>query len=85
MAIKLHRFLSLQSDTYLLTMRDKLSEDLAQGTEMTSLSMGGKTVGQRSMVKVEDLCDALVDVLVERNLQGTDYTKPTRMTKARFT
>tara|TARA_Y100001934_G_C11870493_1_gene548395 strand:- start:100 stop:243 length:144 start_codon:yes stop_codon:yes gene_type:complete len=46
--------------------------------------MGGKSVGQRTRIRVIDYADALADVLVERGIEGDDYTKPTRMVRARF-
>ena len=82
--MKIKKFLRLQTDSYLTTLRDKVATDLSDNVEYTSLTMAGKSVSQRNMVKTVDLADALADVLVERNLQGSDYKAPTRMTKARF-
>ena len=78
------KFLRLQSDSWLLNQRDVLANQLATNVEYTSLSMGGKSVGQRTRIRVVDYADALVDVLVERGIEGSDYTKPTRMVRARF-
>jgi hypothetical protein len=82
--MNLKRFLRLQTDSYLTTLRDKVATELAGLVQFTSLSMSGKTVSQRNLVKVTDLADALAIVLIERGLQGSDYKEKTRMTLARF-
>ena len=84
-SMKLRNFLRLQTDTYLTTLRDKLSSDISSNVEYTSLSMGNKSTSTRQMVKVDQLAEDLAEVLIERGLQGSDYAKKTRMTRARFT
>jgi hypothetical protein len=82
--MNIRKFLRLQTDGYLTTLRDAISSDLSANVEYTSLSMSGKSVSQKTMVRTVELADALVDVLLERGLQGSDYKAKTRMTRARF-
>jgi len=83
--MNIRNFLRLQTDSYLTDLRDKVSTELAANNdEFMSLSMGGKNVSKRKLVKTTELCDALAAVLIERNLQGSDYKAKTRMTRVRF-
>ena len=80
----IRKYLRLMSNEWLLAQRDVVANQLASNVEFTTLSMGGKSVGQRTRIRVIDYADALADVLVERGIEGDDYTKPTRMVRARF-
>ena len=84
LVMNIRKFLRLQTDGYLTTLRDAISSDLSANVEYTSLSMSGKSVSQKTMVRTVELADALADVLIERGLQGSDYEAKTRMTRARF-
>ena len=82
--MNIRKFLRLQTDSYLTTMKITISDNLASNREYSSLSMSGKSVSQRPTVKTIELADALADVLIERGLQGGDYKAKTRMTRVRF-
>ena len=81
----IRKFLRLQTDAFLLQMKTTISNNLATNREYSSLSMSGKSVSQRTMVKTVELAESLADVLIERGLQGSDYKAKTRMTRVRFT
>ena len=81
----LKAFLRLQTDAWLLELRDKVASDLAKNVSYTNLSMGGnKNVSQQQLVKVEQLASDLAIVIVERGLQGTEYKAPTRLSVGRI-
>lgn len=80
----LRQFLKLQSDDWLTALRDKLAADLLSNVQTTSVSLNGKTGGQSVHVPTADLAEQLADVLQERGLVPSDYTR-TRLTLARFT
>jgi hypothetical protein len=82
--MNLRLFLRLQTDTYLTTLRDTIATELASNVEYISISMGGKSSSQKKVVSTIKLATALAQVLIERDLQGSDYVAKERMTRVRF-
>lgn len=81
----LRPFLRLQSDAWLISLRDKLAEDLLANQRTTSFAYVGKSGTTETQVPTAELATMLADVLMERNVQGAGAQSPTRMTIARFT
>ena len=77
-------FLRLQSATWLNSLKTKVEDAIMANVEYTSMSMGGKSFGRGREIKTSLLAKQLAEVLVERDLGGSDYVAPTRMTVARF-
>jgi len=84
MGMNIRLFLRLQTDIYLTTLRDKLATEISDNVEFMNLSLGGKSISKRNLVKVTELAEALAVILVERELQGSNYKEKTRMTRVRF-
>lgn len=80
----LRGFLRLQTDAWLISLRDKLAEDLLANRRTTSFSYVGKSGTSEAEVPTADIASQLADILVERNVQGAGVQAPTRMTIARF-
>lgn len=80
----LRPFLRIQSDAWLIALRDKLSEDLLSNSRTTSFSYTGKAGAQELQVPTADLANHLADVLSEKNIEGAGARAATRMTIARF-
>ena len=82
--MNLRLFLRLQTDTYLENLRDSIATDLSENREYISISLGGKSSSMKKMVNTVKLATALAEVLLERNLGGSDYKEMERMTHVRF-
>ena len=85
MAANITNFLRLQTDDWLTSLATKVADDLLENVEYTSLSLGGKAVGQQKAVKTDVLAEQLALVLTERGLGGAqqDAARP-RQTVAQF-
>lgn len=77
-------FLRLQSDAWLISLRDKLAEDLLANQRTTSFAYVGKSGTTDLQVPTAELANMLADVLMERNIEGAATKAATRMTVARF-
>ena len=55
MAANITNFLRLQTDVWLTKLSDKVAADLLQNVEFTSLSLGGKAVGQKQAIRTDVL------------------------------
>lgn len=80
----LRPFLRIQTDAWLILLRDKLAADILANVKYVSLSLGGKAVGQQEAVPTLTLASQLGEVLAERDILPVGISAPTRMTVARF-
>lgn len=80
----LRPFLRIQTDAWLILLRDKLAADILANVKFVSLSLGGKSVGQQEAVPTLTLASQLGEVLAERDIMPVGISAPVRMTVARF-
>ncbi len=83
-AVDIKAFLRLQTDAWLMQLRDKVAADLLENVEYTALNFAGKSVGQRQRVSTARLAAQLAEILVERDLAPTGHNPQPQMTIARF-
>lgn len=77
-------FFRLQSDAWLIALRDKVADDILANKRTTSFSYVGKAGTSQAEIPTADLANQLADILTEKNIQGAGESAPTRMTLARF-
>jgi hypothetical protein len=75
-------FLRLQSDAWLLTLKDRVADAILQNYVTIAFSNSGQSGTKQVVMPPVELSSQLVDVLIEKSL--VSGTATTRMTFARF-
>jgi hypothetical protein len=75
-------FLRLQSDAWLLTLRDKVADAILNNSVTIGFSNSSQSGTKQIVMSPAELSVQLTDVLIEKSL--VSGTKSTRMTFARF-
>lgn len=75
-------FLRLQSDAWLLTLRDKVADAILNNSVTIAFSNSSQSGTKQMVMNPVELSAQLTDVLIEKSL--VSGTKSTRMTFARF-
>ena len=75
-------FLRLQSDAWLLTLRDKVADAILNNSVTVDFSNSSQSGTKQMVMNPAELSAQLTDVLIEKSL--VSGTKSTRMTFARF-
>lgn len=76
-------FLRIQSDAWLLTLRDKVADALLSNAVTIAFSNSGQSGTKQMVMSPVELSAQLTDVLIEKSL--VSGTATTRQTLARFT
>jgi len=82
MASDITAFLKLQSDAWLLTLKDRVSDAILAGSVTVSFSNASQSGSQELVLPTDELASQLTTVLIDKSL--VTGTKPARMTFARF-
>ena len=75
-------FLRIQSDAWLLTLRDKVADAILNNSVTIAFSNSSQSGTKQMVMNPAELSAQLTDVLIEKSL--VSGTKSTRMTFARF-
>jgi hypothetical protein len=82
MASDITAFLKLQSDAWLLTLKDRVADAILAGSVTVSFSNASQSGSQELVLPTDELANQLTTVLIDKSL--VTGTKPARMTFARF-
>ena len=83
MASDITAFLNLQSDGYLLTLKERVADAIWAGSVTVSFSNASQSGSMQLVMPTDELAAQLTTVLIAKGL-ANGATKPTRMTFARF-
>ena len=75
-------FLRIQSDAWLLSLRDRVADAVLKNATTISFSNSGQSATMDKVMNVPELSIQLTEVLIEKSL--VTGTKPVRTTLARF-
>ena len=78
----LRPFLRLQSDAWLLTLKDRVAEAVLNNSVTIAFSNSSQSGTKETVMNTVELSSQLTDVLIEKSL--VTGTATTRMTFARF-
>lgn len=75
-------FLRLQTDAYLLTLKERVADAVLSGSVNVSFSNASQSGTRELVLPTAEMAAQLTDILHEKSL--VTGTKPVRMTVARF-
>ena len=78
----LRSFLRLQSNSWLLTLKERVADAVLSGAVTTSFSNASQSGTRELVMPTDELAAQLTPILIEKGL--VTGTKPVRMTFARF-